>query len=48
MLCLGSVLLVARYVLMPRVLEEKIKLFCENNAYFDYILAYIVMPGTDI
>ena len=26
----------------------KIKVFCENNAYFDYILAYIVTPGMDI
>ena len=33
---------------MPRVLEEKIKLFCENNAYFDSTLAYVVTPGRDI
>ena len=27
---------------------KKIKLSCENNAYFDSILAYIVTPGPDI
>ena len=26
----------------------KIKVFCENNAFFDFVLAYIVTPGLDI
>ena len=28
--------------------STKIKVFCENNAHFDSILAYIVMQGPDI
>ena len=27
---------------------KKIKVFCENNAYFDSILAFIVTPGPNI
>ena len=52
MLCLGSFLLVARYVFSKIAKsigskKKKIKLFCENNAYSDSILAYIVTMGPD-
>ena len=52
LLCLGSFLLVARFVLRLKVLAQKGQRLkysgCENNAYFDSLLAYIVTPRPDI
>ena len=52
LLCLGSFLLVARFVLRLIVLAQKGQRLkysgCENNAYFDSLLAYIVTPKPDI
>ena len=54
MLCLGSFLLVNFCKIAFKTAKsigskaKKIKLSCENNAYFDFILAYIVKPGPDV
>ena len=54
MLCLGSFLLVNFCKIAFKTAKsigskaKKIKVFCENNAYFDSILAFIVTPGPNI
>ena len=51
-ICLGSFLPLGRYVLMLRQSigskETKIKVFCENNAYFDSLFQCIATQGPDI